>query len=143
MVAPGPGQAPIPASAYNVAAQLLAVESGVDANPPSARVHLLGGHWVTLRAARIGDEQNPKERDIAVAIEASSGSERLVVLTRAFGFSPRESELLGHLVAGLDTREVANRMSLSEHTNQDYLKAIFDKTSTRNRRALVALVFGG
>src|SRR6185369_15304770 len=33
----------IPACAYNVAAQLLAVESGVDAHPPSARVHLAGG----------------------------------------------------------------------------------------------------
>src|SRR5713226_8695300 len=38
LVPPADGHAPIPASAYNVAAQLLAVESGVDQNPPSARV---------------------------------------------------------------------------------------------------------
>jgi hypothetical protein len=42
-------QAPVPAGAYNVGAQLLAREAGVDGNPPLARVHLGGGHWLTLR----------------------------------------------------------------------------------------------
>jgi len=43
------GQAPVPAGAYNVAAQLLAAEAGVNDNPPLARVHLAGGRWLTLR----------------------------------------------------------------------------------------------
>ena len=47
-------QAPVPASAYNVAAQLLAAEAGVDDSPPLARVHLADGRWLTLRAARMG-----------------------------------------------------------------------------------------
>jgi hypothetical protein len=42
-------QAPVPAGAYNVGAQLLAREAGVDGNPPLARVHLRSGHWLTLR----------------------------------------------------------------------------------------------
>ena len=46
-------RSPIPAGAYNVAAQLLAQETGADTHPPSARVHLRDGLWVTLRAARI------------------------------------------------------------------------------------------
>jgi len=36
-------QAPVPAGAYNVAAQLLAAEAGVDNHPPLARVHLASG----------------------------------------------------------------------------------------------------
>jgi hypothetical protein len=41
LVPPDSAGAPvIPAGAYNVAAQLLAVEGGVDRHPPSARVHL-------------------------------------------------------------------------------------------------------
>ncbi|WP_309116894.1 hypothetical protein [Saccharothrix sp.] len=40
---PAEGRAPIPASAYNVAAQLLAVEAGVDDHPPWARAHLADG----------------------------------------------------------------------------------------------------
>ena len=49
--------APVPAGAYNVGAQLLAREAGVDGNPPLARVHLGSGHWLTLRADRLDSAQ--------------------------------------------------------------------------------------
>ncbi len=55
IVPPEEGNAPIPATAYNVSAQLLAVEAGIDHHAPSSRLHLSGGVWVTMRAARIGD----------------------------------------------------------------------------------------
>ena len=103
LVPPATDRDPIPAGAYNVAAQLLAVESGVDDHPPFARVHLAGGVWLTLRAARIGDTGPSDERDIAVTIEAASPAERLVLYVRACGLSSREAELLGHLATGADT----------------------------------------
>src|SRR6478672_3089824 len=53
LVPPEEGLAPVPAGAYNVAAQLLATEAGADGHPPMARVHLAGGRWLTLRAARM------------------------------------------------------------------------------------------
>lgn len=46
-------------------------------------------------------------------------------------------------MGGSDTREVAARMFLSEHTVQDHLKSIFAKTSARSRRTLLARVLGG
>jgi DNA-binding CsgD family transcriptional regulator len=115
---------------------LLAVEAGVDRNPPTARTHLAGGTWVTFRAARL------EERDIAVTIEASTPAERLDVFGRASGLSGREQELLGLLAAGSDTREVAARMYLSSYTVQDHLKSVFSKTGTRSRRALLAHALG-
>lgn len=139
---PADGNAPIPASAYNVAAQLLAVEAGVDQNVPSSRLHLSGGLWVTMRAARIGDRTPLEERDIAVTIEETSPSDRVAVFARAFGFSARESELVGYLVSGCDTQELARRMFLSEHTVQDYLKSVFAKTFTNNRRTLLTRALG-
>ncbi len=142
LVPPAAGSPPIPASAYNVAGQLLAVEAGVDLNPPSARVHLSDGLWLTLRAARIGDTGPAEHRDIAVSIEETPPTERVALFARAFACSPRESELLGHLAAGSDTREVARRMFLSEHTVQDHLKSIFAKTSTHNRRTLMSRALG-
>jgi DNA-binding NarL/FixJ family response regulator len=142
LVPPEEDSSPIPASAYNVAAQLLAFEAGVDANPPSARVHLSGGRWLTLRAARIGDPRPAHGADIAVTVEDSSPSERAEVFARAHCLSSRESELLGHLVAGSDTREVARSMFLSQHTVQDHLKSIFAKSSVHNRRTLLARALG-
>ena len=139
LVPPSEGGAPIPASAYNVAAQLLAVEAGVDGNPPQARVHLADGVWLSLRAARM---DAPGEPHIAVTIEATTPAERTALFARAFGLSGREAELLDHLRAGRDTHDVAARMHLSEHTVQDHLKSIFTKTGTRNRRTLLSRATG-
>ena len=133
-------QAPVPAGAYNVGAQLLAREAGVDGNLPVARVHLGGGHWLTLRADRLDSAQPVPERDIAVSIETTASDGRLSLFTRACGLSSRESELLGHVAAGAATRDIAQLMFVSEHTVQDHLKSIFAKTDTRTRRALLARV---
>lgn len=135
LIPSGTDRPPVPASAYNVAAQLLAIESGVDDHPPSTRVHLAAGLWLTLRAARLGP-------DIAVTIEESTPAERLDLFARAHALSARESELLGHLGSGAATREIAGRMFLSEHTIQDHLKAVFAKTGTHSRKELLARALG-
>jgi len=132
----------VPAGAYNVGAQLLAVESGVDPHPPMTRVHLAGGLWLTLRAARLEEMVPSADRDIAVTIEESTPAERVGLFTRAAGLSEREAELVGHLAEGSDTREIAQRMFLSAHTVQDHLKSVFTKTGTRSRRTLLARALG-
>jgi DNA-binding CsgD family transcriptional regulator len=131
LVPPDGDRPPIPAGAYNVAAQLLATEAGVDAHQPAARVHLEAGQWLALRAARIGD-------DIAVSIERASSGDRLDLLRRSAGLTARETDLLHVLSTGADTRAIAQQMFLSEHTVQDHLKAIFAKTGTTSRRDLLA-----
>jgi DNA-binding CsgD family transcriptional regulator len=136
------GQAPVPAGAYNVAAQLLAGEAGVDGNPPLARVHLGSGHWLTLRAARMDTVQPVPERDIAVSIETTTPEGRVSLFARACGLSSREAELLDQLVTGAGTRDIARLMFLSEHTVQDHLKSIFAKTATHTRPTLLARVLG-
>jgi DNA-binding NarL/FixJ family response regulator len=135
-------QAPIPASAYNVAAQLIATETGVDDSPPLARAHLASGRWLTLRAARLGTAQPAQERDIAVSIEPAAPADRVSVFARACGLTPRETELLQQLITGAATRDIARHMFVSEHTVQDHFKSIFTKTATRNRRALLARALG-
>src|SRR5258708_1225724 len=94
-------------------------------HPPSAPMPLAGGVWLTLRAARIGKMAPTDERDIAVSIESTSPAERMALFVRACGLSSRETALLTHLVTGIDTRSLAQRMFLSEHTVQDHLKSIF------------------
>lgn len=142
LVPPESDRLPIPAGAYNVGAQLLAVEAGVDSHPPTARVHLSGGLWLTLRAARIGGRKPERDQDIAVTIERTDPHDRLDLFTRASALTAREGELLGHLAAGADTRQVAQRMFLSEHTVQDHLKSIFAKSGAPNRRTLLARATG-
>lgn len=126
---------PVPATVYNVAAQLLAVELKVDTHEARARVHLAEGTWITARAARLGSH-------IAVSLKTSSAEERLEVFALSHGMSVRERELLGLLADGSDTQRIAQRMFVSELTVQDHLKSIFAKTRTHNRRALLAQILG-
>lgn len=141
LVPPDGQRPPVPAGAFNVAGQLLALEAGVDGNPALARVHLAEGTWLTLRAARMGGD-SPVEQDIAVTIEQISAPERLALFGRTSGLSGREQELLRHLAAGFDTRTIAEEMVISPHTIQDHFKSIFIKTGTHTRRALLAAATG-
>ncbi len=142
LVPPDQDRSPVPASAYNVAAQLLANEAGVDAAPPWARVHLSGGLWLTLRAARLGDVGAPHQREFAISIEETAPTDRAALFARAYGLSIREAELLSQLATGRDTRELAHRMFLSQHTVQDHIKSIFAKTGVNSRPALLSRALG-
>ena len=142
LVPPQSALGPVPAAAYNVAAQLLATGAGVDDHAAMTRVHLDAGSWLTLRADRLADDETLAEADIVVTMAASSPTERREVFSRALGLTGREDELLRHLADGGDTRSLAHVMSISELTVQDHLKAIFTKTSTSSRRELVAKALG-
>jgi DNA-binding CsgD family transcriptional regulator len=126
---------PIPASAYNVGAALVAQESGVPVGEPWSRVHLGGGTWVTARASRLGE-------DVAVSIEPSTPAERVDLVARSAGLSVRETEVLAALVAGLTSPQMAARMNLSEHTVNDHVKAVLARTGARNRQQLLARILG-
>jgi DNA-binding CsgD family transcriptional regulator len=162
LLPPQPDERAVPASVYNVAAQLLAAEAGVDGHPAVTRVHLAGGLWLTLRAARLASDEpgpapcarpapaavpqqarpDPGAATIVVTIEEVSAAGRLDLFARAFGLTTRENELLSLLATGSDTRAMARRMSLSEHTVQDHLKSIFAKTGARDRVTVLSRALG-
>jgi DNA-binding NarL/FixJ family response regulator len=147
LLPPGPSEQAVPASVYNVAAQLLSAEEGIDDHPAVTRTHLAGGFWLTLRAARLHSGHEPAASaagggTIVVTIEEASATDRLDLFGRAFGFTARERELLSLLAIGSDTRALARQMSLSEHTVQDHLKSIFAKTGSRDRITLLSRALG-
>lgn len=141
LVPPGRGHSPVPAGAYNVAAQLLALEAGIDGHSAVARLHLQGGLWLAFRAARAGAAAGADAK-IAVTIEPATPRERREVFARSHDLTPREMELLEQLAQGADTRLIAASLHLSEHTVQDHFKSIFAKTGTNNRRTLLTRISG-
>ncbi|WP_027862535.1 helix-turn-helix transcriptional regulator [Marmoricola sp. URHB0036] len=133
---------PVPAAAYNVAAALVALEQGVPVGEPWARVHLGGSRWVTVKADRMGPAEQADSRDIAVSIEPSTPAERTDLFARVHGLSARETEVLALLGNGLSTHEVAARLVLSEHTVNDHVKSVLDKTGARTRQVLMSRALG-
>jgi len=135
LLPPDEPMTPIPAAAYNVGAALLAQEEGIPVGEPWSRVHLGGNRWVTVRGSRLG-------ADIAVSIEPSTPAERMDLFARAHGLSARESEILTLLGIGLDSKEIAGQLFLSEHTVNDHVKAALAKTGSRTRQVLLARATG-
>jgi DNA-binding CsgD family transcriptional regulator len=135
LLPPDEPMAPIPAAAYNIAGALLAHELGVPVGPPWSRVHLGGSRWVTIKADRLGE-------DIVVSIEPSTPADRMDLFARAHGLSARESEVLTELGNGLDSREIAGRLVVSEHTVNDHVKSILAKTGARTRQVLLSRALG-
>lgn len=131
------GLAPVPAAALNAAAQLLAVEAGIDDHEPEARTHLTDGRWVAVRAARLRPSGG-----ISVAVEPVTPAERLDLCTRAFGLTVREAQIVRRVARGLDTASIASELHLAPYTVQDHLKSIFTKTGVSSRRDLVPLLAG-
>ncbi len=147
LLPPDSGAQAVPAGVYNVAAQLLAIEEGIDDHPAYARTHLANGFWLTLRAARLAPDSDPSgdmtaSATIAVTVEEASAADRLDLFARASCLTARERELLALLATGSDTRALARQMTLSEHTVQDHLKSIFAKTGTRDRVTILARALG-
>ncbi|MDH3006623.1 MULTISPECIES: helix-turn-helix transcriptional regulator [Gordonia] len=132
----------IPAAAYNVAAQLVARERGVDAASPRARVFLEHYGWLTLEADRMSGERPPTGRDIAVTIERSGFTDRLDLFARVTGLTSREREVLGRVCAGMDNRSIAAAVSVSEHTVHVHVKSTLRKTECGNRTNLIARIAG-
>jgi DNA-binding CsgD family transcriptional regulator len=135
LLPPDEPMTPIPAAAYNIGAALVAQEEGIAVGEPWSRVHLGANRWVTVRASRLGE-------DIAVSIEPSTPAERMDLYARAHGLSARESEILTLLGVGLDSREIAGQLFLSDHTVNDHVKAALAKTGARTRQVMLARASG-
>lgn len=54
--------------------------------------------------------------------------------------SPREQEVIGLLLEGMGTADMANRLAISEHTVRDHLKRLYRKTGTRSRSELLSVL---
>ncbi|MDE8670059.1 helix-turn-helix transcriptional regulator [Pseudarthrobacter sp. H3Y2-7] len=145
-----PGPEPyqhVPAEVLNVAAQLLALEAGVDRHPAWSRVYLGAGRWAMLRASRMGPaapatSHREATPPLAVTIQACPPEERLDIFARSFGLTPRQRQLLELAAGGRDTVAMAKTLGISTYTVQDQFKQIFDACAVHTRAALLAMALG-
>ncbi len=140
-----PGPKPyegVPAEVLNVAAQLLAVEAGVDPHPAASRVPVGSGAWALLRATRLASGRPGAAPPLAVTIQECPASDRMEVFARCFGLTRAQRQLLDLAAGGLDTAALAAALRISPLTVQDQFKAVFAACGVRSRGALLALALG-
>lgn len=134
MGAPARGEpTQFPIVAYGTVGRLLAAEAGEDVDrSPRVRVRLTSGQWAAVEAARLdaGDS-------FAVTIRAALPREVLDLLSRAHSLTVRERQLAELVMAGLDTRQIASRLFISDYTAKDHLKSVLVKMGLHSRRELL------
>jgi DNA-binding CsgD family transcriptional regulator len=90
------------------------------------------------RAFLVGsDTKKPSRPSLAVLLER--GPSEVIPLSQVseqFNLTQREREALGHLLQGLGSKEIANRMNISTNTVKAYLRLIMIKTGVSSRAAI-------
>jgi DNA-binding CsgD family transcriptional regulator len=126
----------IPVEVLALAARLRRADGSTSLAP--LRVRARSGRWIILQASWIaGDEKNV----VAVIIQEATSAEVVPIVMSAYGLSEQERAVSGLVFQGQSTKAISQRLHIAEHTVQDHLKSIFDKTGVRSRRDLVATVF--
>jgi DNA-binding CsgD family transcriptional regulator len=128
--------AQLPHAIHAVVAQLAALDADpCSAAAPRLPVRTRAGRWLVLHASHLrGDSAEPR---IVVIIESAKPLELAPLITRAYGLSPRESEVCLLVLEGLSSNQIAGRLHIATNTVQDHLKAVFEKAGVHSRRELV------
>ena len=58
---------------------------------------------------------------------------------RKLGITPREHEILAQIAAGLSTREIAEKLFVSENTVKTHSSRLFDKLNAKRRTQAVQI----
>lgn len=128
-----PGTQP-PAAVLSVAARL---RTRPDDGPVTMRVASPLG-WVVLTASRL---RSSDEVERVAIVAQSTRTDIMDLLSVMYRFTPRETQIVRHVLRGADTAEIARALHLSALTVQQHLKSVFRKADVGSRRELVGHVF--
>jgi DNA-binding CsgD family transcriptional regulator len=109
--------------------------------PARARVRGRSGRWLSVQASPLTGGDGPATT--AVVIGPAPVAEVTEILRLAYALTPREHDILEHVISGRPTRAIAGRLHITATTVQDHLKSIFAKTGVRTRGELVARILDG
>jgi len=94
------------------------------------------GIWLGLTITR------KKHQARVIVQQAAAGGEPFTPDEKRMnelGITPRELEILGLIAAGLSTREIAERLFVSENTVKTHSSRLFDKLGAKRRTQAVQL----
>jgi DNA-binding CsgD family transcriptional regulator len=110
------------------------------ASVPRLCVKARSGRWLTLQGT-LTEARSGHPSEMMIIIEPAGLREITWVKATAYELSSREKEVLGLVVRGASTKQIAAVLYISEYTVQGHLSNIFDKVGVRGRKALVKRLF--
>jgi DNA-binding CsgD family transcriptional regulator len=107
-----------------------------DGTRSAACLRTVTGHWLRVEAVpvRLG------ESDVSVTFQEASVAQVAEAVGLACGLTPREREVMDHLVHGEQAKRIARRLDLSVLTVNDHLRSVYRKCGVRGRDELFARI---
>ena len=128
----------LPYAVYSAVTTLWGLDSATTRSgmQPRVRVRAKSGRWLAVHASHLaeGDHQT------AVVLEPAGRTETIPLLFQSFALTRKECEVARLVLLGRSTKEISAALYISDHTVQDHLKSIFEKSGTASRRELVAQI---
>lgn len=104
---------------------------------PRVRIRAKSGRWLAVHAAHLAEGD---QSQTAVVLEPAGRTETIPLLFQSYALTRKESEVARLVLLGRSTKEISAALYISDHTVQDHLKSIFEKSGTASRRELVAQI---
>lgn len=114
-------------------------QTAVGGNAISTTIMTRTGSPVMVEAAPLSGDGEPR---IAIVVRAAPAEQVLGRFAAAVRLTARETEVVGCVLRGLSTREIAGELGVSTYTVQAHLTAVFGKTGIGTRRELVSRLRG-
>ena len=125
----------------NAVRRALAPESDRDLNlVPRVRVRARSGRWLTLYGS-LTEHVSGRPSETVVVIEPAKPEEVAWLNVVAYGLTSREEEIVKLVARGFSTRQISERLYISEYTVQNHLRNSFEKVGVRSRRELLKRLF--
>ena len=104
-----------------------------------AAVFAAAGIWIGLRVTARREKVVVREVPVRVEVPVALPFEVDEARVASLGITPRELEILNLIAAGLSTREIAERIYVSENTVKTHSSRVFSKLGARRRTQAVQL----
>jgi DNA-binding CsgD family transcriptional regulator len=110
--------------------------AGRNNNPPLCRVRMPTGEWLVVSGTRV----STGEIDVVVVLRPGDVATVAPAFGAWCGLTPKETQVVALVAAGLAAKQMARQLSLSVLTVNDHLKSIYRKAEVRGRDELVSLL---
>ena len=97
------------------------------------------GIWLGLRLTRPRERVVVREVPVPVEVPVREPFVPDAARLEQLGITPRELEILEAIAAGLSTREIAERLFVSENTVKTHSSRLFNKLNARRRTQAVQI----
>lgn len=97
------------------------------------------GIWLGLRLTKARERVVIREVEVPIVVDPSIPFEPNQQSLDRLGITPRELEILALIAAGMSTREIAEKLFVSENTVKTHSGRLFEKLNAKRRTQAVSL----